>query len=137
MSGNYSRQISLIFRVAYNEIGQHVKLWALSPFMDMFSHRVDNSLSGTVITHRNAHLLKVWGRWWESEVGWWEVVGAVEKGRGRDSSKGSARMQLQVDFQEKEMIWIFVCWLNWKRKNLFRPNRLYLWALSGPWATNL
>ena len=47
-----------------------------------------------------------------SEVGPWEVVGAVEKWRGHDSFRGALGMQLWMDFQEKAVIWVFVCWLN-------------------------
>lgn len=102
MSGNYSRQVSLLSRVAYSEIGQLAKLWVPFPFMEMFSHRVDNPFSITVVTDGNVQMLKAPGRWWVSEVGWWEVVGAVEKWRGNGSSKGVVEMQLQVGLIEKQ-----------------------------------
>lgn len=44
-------------------------------------------------------------------VGQWEVVGAEEKLEGMTHPRGT-KHAAPVDFQEKAVIWTFVCWLN-------------------------
>ena len=47
-----------------------------------------------------------------SEVGVSKVAGLWRSGHGMTHPIGAADIQLQVDFQDKAKIWIFVCWLN-------------------------
>lgn len=97
-----------MFRVAYSEIGQLAKFHLLS-----WTCSTTGWITVCLEQWSLTEMLKC--TQWQmmtSELGLWEVVGAVEEWRGHDSSRRAGDMQLQVAFQ----ICIFVCQLNKKKK---------------------